>query len=60
VTISGYDQTSWLIRNSWSDLWGEKGYMRLEKNTGMTSNKNCFCGGKVNTGHCSVATFAKV
>lgn len=44
VVIVGYDidnQTGmdyWIIKNSWSDKWGEAGYMRLIR------NKNGICG----------------
>ncbi|GKC43829.1 peptidase C1A [Tanacetum coccineum] len=36
VTIVGYDETPegvkyWILKNSWSENWGEKGYMLLER-----------------------------
>jgi hypothetical protein len=37
VVVVGYDETSdgtqyWLVKNSWSDRWGESGYVRLLRN----------------------------
>ena len=34
VTVVGYTNDSWLIKNSWSTGWGEQGYMRLARNKG--------------------------
>jgi cathepsin L len=31
VVIVGYDATSFKIRNSWGDSWGEDGYIRLKR-----------------------------
>ena len=37
VVVVGYDQTSWLVRNSWGANWGEAGYIRLtRKNDNVT------------------------
>lgn len=37
VLLVGYDETSnppyWIIKNSWSAKWGEKGYIRIRKGT---------------------------
>ncbi|KAJ0985316.1 hypothetical protein J5N97_003672 [Dioscorea zingiberensis] len=43
VAIIGYGtkggQDYWIIRNSWSDAWGESGYMRLERNINSQGGK---------------------
>ena len=40
VVIEGWDDTSgdngvWILRNSWSDLWGEDGYMYIEYDSSL-------------------------
>ena len=37
VVLVGYDSDHYILRNSWSDTWGEQGYMKLK------SNKKLFC-----------------
>ncbi len=50
VTAVGYSDTPechWIVRNSWSDWWGEKGYFRMAYNScgmnGKYPNGNAMC-----------------
>lgn len=40
VTLIGYGDGYWLIRNSWSADWGEQGYIRVEDSTAGGIFKN--------------------
>lgn len=40
VVAVGYDETHWVVRNSWATRWGEEGYIYLKKgNTCGIENK---------------------
>ena len=41
VQLVGYDESAWIIRNSWSPLWGEDGFIRLAR---AATNASEFCG----------------
>jgi C1A family cysteine protease len=30
VLLIGYDEKSWIVKNSWGTKWGENGYIRLK------------------------------
>jgi C1A family cysteine protease len=48
VLLVGYTQDSWIIKNSWGNNWGEKGFIRISNVAG----KNCAVG--------SYITFSKL
>lgn len=35
VLLVGYDEHSWLVKNSWGPYWGEQGYFRLVRGKNM-------------------------
>jgi len=34
ISLVGYTPDAWILRNSWSEQWGEAGYMRLSREAG--------------------------
>ena len=33
VVIIGYDEDSWIVKNSWGSTWGEDGFFRVRRGT---------------------------
>lgn len=31
MSIVGFDDNNWIVKNSWSTDWGEKGFLRMSK-----------------------------
>jgi cathepsin L len=46
----GYDAASILIRNSWTPMWGESGYIRLKRTTECGSDEHPSDGTGCNNG----------
>jgi len=32
VTLVGYTDEAWIVKNSWGAAWGDKGYVMIAKN----------------------------
>ena len=43
LLLVGYDENSWLLKNSWGEDWGENGYIRISRRY----NEDCKIGGRV-------------
>lgn len=54
VSLEGYADDYWLIRNSWGPDWGINGFIKIERDKSFAYNKQCFCGGAIESMHCSV------
>ena len=50
VSIVGYDETAWIVRNSWGGDWGSQGYFRVAKKTSGSGVCNMYW-------RCSYVTF---
>jgi len=37
VVLIGYTADTWIIQNDWSDIWGENGFIRLERGEGKNT-----------------------
>ena len=42
ILLVGYDQTRWIIKNSWGTEWGNGGYSFINKNNNTGLNKYIF------------------
>lgn len=59
VHLIGWDSSSempyWIIRNSWGEGWGVKGFLHIQINKKFSEPGLCFCGGKLNSFNCYAA-----
>jgi hypothetical protein len=45
VTVVGYTQDYWIIKNSWGDNWGESGFIRVRMSKDSTGVCNMYYDG---------------
>jgi len=42
INLVGYDKTGWIIRNSWGEDWGDKGYAHIKYNCDLVAEEAGF------------------